>query len=233
MIRQPPLALVIAIFALAFLVPAWPWLSGAVTIPYVAKSTFFPPVEFLTRASHTGESPLWAPNASAGWPTIAAPHSMLLSPLHVLLALASAAPGMRANDAVTFAYLFLGGLGIILYCRGRGWHAAGALIAALAFAFGGAASARLQHTGQVISLCYLPWALWLLARALDRLSIGYGALAGAAGALIVLGRDQVALLEVYVLAGFVAWHWLDGEGRAIRIRASRKPLIAGGIAGAI
>ena len=65
----------------------------------------------------------------------------------------SAAPGIQANDAVTFAYLFLGGLGIILYFRDRGWHAAGALVAALAFAFGGAASARLQHTGQVISLC--------------------------------------------------------------------------------
>jgi hypothetical protein len=233
MTRQPPLALIVAIFALAFLVPAWPWLSDAVTVPYDAKSTFFPPVEFMARAFHTGESPFWMPNVFAGWPNIADPQSMLTSPLHVLLAMASAAPGMWANDAVTFAYLFIGGLGIILYFRDRGWHTAGALIAALAFAFGGAASARLQHTGQVISLCYLPLALWLLARALDRSSAGYGVLAGIAGALIVLGRDQVALLEVYVLAGFAAWHWLDGEGRAARLRASLKPLIAGGIAGAL
>jgi hypothetical protein len=232
MTRQPPLALVLAIFALTFLVPAWPWLSGAVTIPYDAKSTFLPPVEFMARAFHSGESPFWTPNVFAGWPNVADPQSMLLSPLHVLLALASAAPGMWANDAVTFAYLFLGGLGIILYCRDRGWHAAGALIAALAFAFGGAASARLQHTGQVISLCYLPWALWLLSRALDRSSIGHGVLAGIAGALIVLGRDQVALLEVYVLAGFVAWHWC-GAGWRERLRTSIKPLVAGGIAGGI
>src|SRR3954468_2874712 len=224
MTRQPPLALIVAIFALAFLVPAWPWLSGAVTIPYDAKSTFFPPVEFMGRAFPAGQPPFWATHVFAGVINIADPQSMLLSPLHVLLALASAAPGMWANDAVTFAYLLVGGLGIILYFRDRGWRAAGALIAALAFAFGGAASARLQHTGQVISLCYLPWALWLLARALGRSSIRYGVLAGVAGALIVLGRDQVALLEVYVLAGFVAWHWLDGKGRAIRIRASLKPL---------
>src|SRR3954452_16876138 len=233
MTRQPPLALIVAIFALAFLVPAWPCLSGAVTIPYDAKSTFFPPVEFMARAFHTGQSPFWAPNVFAGWPNIADPQSMLLSPLHVLLAGASAAPGMWANDAVTFAYLLVGGLGIVLYCRDRGWHAAGALIAALAFAFGGAASARMQHTGQVISLAYLPLALWLLARALERSSVAYGVLAGVAGELIVLGRDQVPLLEGYVLAGFVAWHWLDGKGRAIRIRASLKPLIAGGIAGAL
>src|SRR6478609_6976157 len=233
MTRQPPLPLIIAIFALAFLVPAWPWLSGAVTVPYDAKSTFLPPVEFLARAFATGESPFWTPNVFAGWPNIADPQSMLFSPLHVLLALASETPGFRANDAVAFAYLFIGGLSIILYFRDRGWHSAGALVAALAFAFGGAASARLQHTGQVISLAYLPVALWLLARALDRSSVGYGVLAGIAGALIVLGRDQVALLEVYVLAGFVAWHWLDGDGRAVRLRASIKPLVAGGITGAL
>src|SRR6476469_11205789 len=230
MTRQPPLLLIVAIFALAFLVPAWPWLSGAVTIPYDAKSTFLPPVEFMARAFHSGESPFWTPNIYAGWPNIADPQSMLTSPLHVLLALASAAPGMWANDVVTFAYLFLGGLGIILYFRDRGWHAAGALVAALAFAFGGAASARLQHTGQVISLAWLPIAFFLLSRALDRASWRWGALAGVAAALIVLGRDQVALLEVYVLAGFVLAHWC-GTGWRARVRASIAPLAAGGIAG--
>src|SRR2546423_2724562 len=184
----------------------------------------------MARAFATGESQFWTPNVFAGWPNVADPQSMLTSPLHVLLALASAAPGFRANDAVTFAYLFIGSLGIILYFRDRGWHAAGALVAALAFAFGGAASARLQHTGQVMSLAYLPLALWLLARALERSSARYGVLAGIAGALIVLGRDQVALLEVYVLAGFVVAHWC-GAGCAARVRASVKPLIAGGIAG--
>jgi hypothetical protein len=187
----------------------------------------------MARAFAAGDSPFWTPNVFAGWPNIADPQSMLTSPLHVLLALVSAAPGLRANDAMSFAYLFAGGLGIILYFRDRGWHATGALVAALAFAFGGAASARLQHTGQVISLAYLPLALWLLSRALDRASWKWGALAGVAGGLIAIGRDQVALLEIYVLAGFVVWHWLDGAGRTARVRASIKPLIAGGTAGLI
>ena len=112
---QPPLLLTVAIYTLAFLVPAWPWLSGAVTVPYDAKSTFLPPVEFMARAFATGESSLWTPNVFAGWPNVADPQSMLTSPLHVLLALVSAAPGFVANDGVSFAYLFLGGLGIILY----------------------------------------------------------------------------------------------------------------------
>jgi hypothetical protein len=228
---QPSLFFTIAIFTLAFLVPAWPWLSGTVTIPWDAKSTFLPPVEFMARAFAAGESPFWTPNVFAGWPQIADPQSMLFSPLHVLLALFSTAPGFQAIDGVTFAYLFAGGLGIILYFRDRGWHAAGALVAALAFAFGGAASARIQHTGQVMSLACLPVAFWLLSRALDRSSWRWGALAGACDGLIAVGRDQVALLELYVLAGFVLAHWLDGAGRAARVRASIAPLAAGCVAG--
>src|SRR6187401_1826503 len=158
----PSLSVTVALAALLFLVPAWPWLCGAVTIPYDAKSTFLPPVEFMARAFAEGQSPFWTPNVYAGWPNIADPQSMLLSPLHVLLALASKAPGLQANDAVAFAYLFVGGLGIILYFRDRGWHAAGALVAALALTFGGSASGRLQHIGQVMSLAYLPVALFLL-----------------------------------------------------------------------
>ena len=42
--------------------------------------------------------------------------------------------------------------------------------------------------------CYFALALWLLARTLDRGSWRCGALAGVAAGLIVVGRDQVALL---------------------------------------
>jgi len=230
--RAPSLPLTVLLFALLFLVPAWPWLSGAYIIPYDAQSTFYPPVAFMAHAFASGQSPFWSPNIYAGWPMIADPQSMLTSPLHVGLALATATPSVWANDVVTFAYLFLGGLGMILFFHDRGWHRAGALVAALALAFGASASGRLQHTGQVMSLCYLPIALWLLARALDRGSWKYGALAGVAAAFIVLGRDQDALLEVYVLAGFVLAHWC-GAGWRARIRASLLPLIAGGIAGLV
>jgi Dolichyl-phosphate-mannose-protein mannosyltransferase len=230
--RQPTLAVTVALFALLFLVPAWPWLSGAVIIPYDAQSTFYPPVAFMARAFASGDSPFWTPNIYAGWPMIADPQAMLTSPLHVLLAVATRAPSVWANDVVTFAYLFAGGLGIILYFHDRGWHRAGALVAALAFAFGGSASGRLQHTGQIMSLAYLPVTLWLLSRALDRNSWKYGALAGAVAALIVLGRDQIALLNVYVMAGFVFTHWC-GDGWISRLRASILPLVAGGVAGLV
>ncbi|MFL6807107.1 MAG: hypothetical protein ACJ8FM_24275, partial [Xanthobacteraceae bacterium] len=173
-----PRYVTVGIFALAWLILSWPWLSGAVTIPWDAKSQFQPQVSFLAAALARGESPFWTPNVFAGWPQIADPQSLIFSPLHLLLAWLDRTPSFRAVDAVTFVHLALGGLGIILYFRDRGWHPAGALVAAIAFAFGGAASSRLQHIGQVISLSYLPLTLWLLARALDRGSWRAGALAG-------------------------------------------------------
>ena len=228
-----PLVIAVGIFAVAFLLPAWPWLSGHVTIPWDAKSQFFPQVQFLATSIAHGEWPWWTPNVFAGWPQISDPQSLMFSPLHVLLAVFNSAISLRAFDTVIFGYLFLGGLGIILFFRDRGWHTGGALVAALAFAFGGAASARLQHIGQVISLAYLPLTLWLLARALERPSWRAGLAAGAIAGLLAIGRDQVALLSLYVLAGFVVAYWITGEGIVDRMRASVKPLTAVAVSGAL
>ena len=98
-----PLILAIAIFAAAFLVPAWPWLSGHVTIPWDAKSQFFPQVQFLATSIAHGEWPWWTPNVFAGWPQISDPQSLMFSPLHVLLAVFNSAISLRAFDAVIFA----------------------------------------------------------------------------------------------------------------------------------
>jgi hypothetical protein len=207
------------IFAAAFWLPAIPWLSGAVTIPWDAKSQFYPPVQFLATSIAHGEWPWWTPNVFAGWPLICDPQSLLFSPLHLLLAVSSSDIGLRSFDAVTFVYLFLGGVGILLFFRDRGWHAGGALVAAIAFTLGGSASARIQHTTEVISLSYLPLTLWLLGRALERRSWGAALAAGVLAGLLALRRDQVALLSLYVLAGYVLVHWMGGRPLE-RIRAS-------------
>jgi hypothetical protein len=190
------------------------------------ESQFFPQVQFLASSLARGEWPWWSPNVFAGWTQTSDPQSLLFSPLHVLLAAFNSAVSLRAFDAVTFAYLFLGGVGIILFFRDRGWHAGGALVAAMAFALAGSANARMQHTGQIISLAYLPLALWLVARALERSSWRAGLAAGAVAGLMAVGRDQVALLSLYVLAGLVLAHWLTGEHPLARLRASIKPLAA-------
>ena len=226
-VARVSLIVTVAIFALGFLLVAWPWLSGAVTIPWDAKSQFFPQVQFLASSIARGEWPWWSPDVFTGWSQISDPQTLLFSPLYVALAAVTPAISLRAFDAVTFGSLFIGGIGIILFFRDRGWHAGGALVAAMAFALGGSANARIQHTVQIISLAYLPLALWLLARALERSSWRAGLAAGLLAGLIAVGRDQVALLSLYVLAGFVLAYWLTDARPAARLRASVKPLAAG------
>src|SRR5215472_5070007 len=129
--RAKPLSMgaTIGLFLLASLILSWPWLSGAVTIPWDAKSQFLPELYFLAGALAHGESPLWTPNVFAGWPQISDPQSLIFSPLHLVLAWLDSAPGFRLVDGVTFAYLMIGGVGVILFFRDRNWHPAAALVA--------------------------------------------------------------------------------------------------------
>jgi hypothetical protein len=221
----------IAAFTLAWAWFCWPWLSGAVTIPWDAKAQFAPQVQFMARAIHAGESPFWAPYAFAGTPQIADPQSLLFSPPFVLLALVNAAPSLRAIDITTLAMLLVGGWGVIWATRDLGWHWAGSLVAALGFAFGASMAWRLQHFGQVLSLAYWPFAWLFLRRALERPSIGYGIAAGIMGAFIVLGRDQVGLLVIYTLIGQVIWHVTTSAGPSRAISEAITPLTACALTG--
>jgi hypothetical protein len=228
-----PLGFAAGVFTVLFIALAWPWLSGAVTIPWDAKSQFQPQLQFLAASLAGSDWPFWAPGVFAGWPQIADPQSLIFSPLHLLLAATDPRPSFRAADAVTFAALFLGGIGVILLFRERGWHVGGALVAALCFTFGGAAASRLQHTGEILSLAYLPLALWLLVRALDRSSRLTGVAAGIAAGLVATGRDQVALIELYLLAAIVIAYWLGSERRLDRLRASIVPLAAAALSATV
>ena len=111
----------------------------------------------------------------------------------------------------------LGGVALMLWFRDQGWHWAGGLIAALAFGYGASMAWRIQHIGQVLSLAYLPIAhacastgRWRAARS------STASPPASSRPCIVLGRDQVALLAIYLLAAFGLWRILVGAAAARR-----------------
>lgn len=228
-----PLAALLLLFAVAWLVLAWPWISGRVTVPWDAKAHFQAQLQFLADSLHRGDAPSWNPHVFAGSPQIADPQSLIFSLPHLVLASLVADPSFALTDGIVYGMLFLGGLGLVLVFRDHGWHPAGALVAAIVFAFGASAAWRIQHTGQVLSLAYFPLALWALMRALEKGSAAAGFLAGAVAGLMVLGRDQIAWLGVYLLAGFVAWHFLRAPSVVAVARRAVRPLVAGVVGGTL
>ena len=222
----------LCVFAVAWAVLAFPWLSGAVTIPYDAKALFQAQLQFLANAFHSGQSPYWNPSTFVGVPQISDPQSLLFSPA-VLLAYFEKIPSFWQLDAFVLALLGVGGVAILKLCQDKGWHPAAGVVAGIAFAFGASAAWRIQHIAQIQSLAFFAVTLWLLARGLDRSSALYGALAGLAAGLMTVEPNQVAFLGCYVLLGYWLNHCLLAVDRGAALRSSMRVGVPCGVIAAV
>jgi hypothetical protein len=223
-------AIILAVWGLAAAV--WP-LTGSV-VPWDSKNQFYPTLRYLGAALAHGELPLWNPYHFGGHPSAADPQSLLFTPSMLLFGWLVPEPSMQLFDAVVFAHFLPGALAFVPLFRSRGWHPAGAVVAAIIFMLGGAATARLQHTGIILSYGFFPLALWLLEVALDRRSYRFGALFAVTGAVMTIGRDQVAFLCALTLIGMAA-HRVWAAPRPLAYLRSRLGLLVlmAGIGGAL
>ncbi|MCI0467887.1 MAG: YfhO family protein [Beijerinckiaceae bacterium] len=181
------------------------WLAAGMVVPWDSKNHFYAMFRFLGGALSNGEVPLWNPYHFGGHPAIADPQSFLFTPSMLLFALLAPNASMQMFDAVVLAHLLAGGICILGLLRRWGWHPAGAVLTAVIFMLGGAASSRLQHTGIILSYSFFPAALWCLDVMLERCSWRHAPAFAVIACLMALGRDQVAFLLCGVLAGYVAY----------------------------
>lgn len=221
-----------ALLFIGWIILAWPWLSGHVSIPWDAKAHFLPQLQFLAAAFASGDSPFWAPFVFSGHPQIADPQSLIFSPPFVVLAYLDKTPTSYAADLTVFTLLLLSAAAMLRWLIDKDLQPVAAVFAALSFIFGAAMAWRIQHIGQVMSLAYLPIVLLMLDRALIRRSVYYAIGAGIAAACLVLGRDQVALLSVYFLIAYVVNHWLLSRDAKAEFAATLKPLAIATFTGA-
>lgn len=187
----------------ALCVATW-WAKGDV-VPWDSKNQFYAMFRFVADGLAHGSLPLWNPYHFGGYPAVADPQSLIFTPTMLLFAWLAPHASMQAFDAVIFAHLLMGGLGVLGLGRRRGWHPAAAVLAALLFMIGGPAASRLQHTGMIISYSFIPLAMWSLEAALERVSWRLGLLFSALVACMAIGRDQVAFLACAMLLFMVAW----------------------------
>ena len=221
-----------AAFAVGWALFALPWLSGDVTVPWDAKAHFLPQLQFLAHALHTGQSQAWNHNVFAGSPQIADPQSLIFSPAF-LLAYLVPEPSFRQLDLYCFLLLAVAGFSVLMFFRDRGWHPAGAIVAALATALGGSSIWRIQHIKQIETFAFFMLTLWLLARALERRSIFSGVLAGLAAAVMIVEPGQIALIGGYVLIGYTLNYWLSQPRFWLSVRQTMPALLSSGFVAAI
>jgi len=229
---EPAYLFVLVVLAAAWVLLTRPWLFGGLTVPWDAEAHFRAQLGFLAHSIHDGRGITWNPWIFAGWPQISDPQSLIFVPVFFVLALVVPDPSAQAMDAAVFVQLAFGGLALALWFRDRGWHSGGAVVAALAFAFGGSAAWRLQHTGQVMSFAMLPVVLFCVERMVTRRSIWWGLWTGIAAGLLALGRDQIALLSLYYLTGHVLWEIFTHEKPVRHLGATILPglaVIVGGL----
>ena len=137
-----------------------------------------------------------------------------------------------AADVTLYALLLVSAAAMFVWLADKGWHYAAALLSAIAFAFGAAMAWRIQHVGQVMSLAYLPITLLLSgSRPGTQIQSAMALRLVLAAALLVLGRDQIALLSVYFLIAYVIAGWLTALDARTAVRRSIAPLTAATIAG--
>ncbi len=205
------------------------WLLNETLVPWDSKNHFYPMFRFLADAFRRGEIPLWNPYHFGGHPTVADPQSLLFSPTMALSAWLFPDLSMRAFDLAIFAHLSAGGFAILALAHRRGWAAPAAVLTAMVYMLGGSASARLQHTGMILSYSWFAMAFLALELMLERQSWRRGAAFGAAfgvlAAAMAVGRDQVAFLFCLFLLAYVAWKTIRSGAPLLYLR-SRAPALA-------
>lgn len=205
-----------------WLVSSARWVLSDSVVPWDSKNQFFAFFRFLAESLHAGTSVFWNPYRYGGHPSIADPQSLIFSPPFLLWAWLDRTPSMHAFDLIVYAHLLIGGVSICILGRRRGWPVEASVVAAAVFMLGGSASARLNHTGIITCYGFFPLAVVLLESFLCSRRIAAAAGFAVTASMILLARNQVALMLCMVLIAYMLREVVrSGQPlEFIRVRAS-------------
>jgi hypothetical protein len=189
-----------AIWAALFL----PFLTGRRLIDFDSVEAFYPAAFFNAQSLRTGEWPWWNPLIYAGHPQVADPQGLVFSPLLSLLMLLPEHPSVVWFDGCVLVHLLVGGIGMLAFTQRFRLPPAAALLGAMVFVFGGAASARLQHTPIVLAYGFAPWVLLFCTCLVEHASLAGAVGLGLAAGAMLTHPVQATYLLLLVAAGFGA-----------------------------
>lgn len=196
----------------------WPLLvRQEYLIPYDIIEQHYMFQAFVHRSLVAGQAPWWTPHILGGYPLTADPLTMLFYPP----ALAMHALAWRE---VLLPYLYLEWLaalhvlwaaaGTYLLARSLTGSRAGAVLAALTYAFGAFFAMHLPHLSALAGLSWLPWIVLAFRRALRERSLFWIGLAALAFGMMALAGHALTLLQTgYLLGGLTLLaSWFHSPG---------------------
>jgi Bacterial membrane protein YfhO len=182
-----------------------------------------------------GQLPLWNPFIFAGMPLAASVYPGAFYPPNFLFAILPATLAMNIVVLVTY-YLAL--IGTYLYSRRIGISRTGALIAGIAFTFGGFMINHLSHTSRIAAAAWLPWVLLAIENLARSQSWRQAWLWSALGAILIAlqflaGEPQMSVFTCLVSVPCAAYAFRYCESRKRFILAMCLMVIGGALLSAI
>lgn len=195
---------------------------GKILYGYDVYQLFHPFLDFMFAALRRGELPLWNPNFFLGFPQYAEPQLSTFYPLTWPLAWLPETLVFPVQYAVHFAWAGIGGYFLVLRLGGR---RAGALIAALVFAYMVTMTSRIDvgHLPHMMTFAWTPWCLLAAHWAAEKGTWAATVTAGVPLAMaFLIGYLPFLILTVPLMIIFMAWlaiiQWRAGQPhRATRI----------------
>jgi hypothetical protein len=171
---------------------------------YDVWTYFYPLREYAAEAIRAGRFPLWNPDTFLGSPFFANPQTSVLYPGTALFYVL---PVAYAYSLSVIAHVFLASLLTYAFLRvtftlGR----PGALVGAVAFAFGGFLSSQVGHINQMSASAWLPGIVLAADLAVRRRDVRWAALAALAlGIQLLAGHAQESYMSLWVVGIVLVW----------------------------
>ena len=191
-------------FALLVILFFWtPLFEDQASIQWDMADVHYSAQKYFEQSLRTTGLPRWTPFEFSGMPFLADPQTAAWYPLHWPFFLIGITPRAMEWELALHAFLALGGM--FLLARKFIGNTAGALVAAMFYAFGGFFAGHSSHLGMFETAALLPWLLWAAASAMESGAMRDVLLTGLIAGLVVLaGHFQTALYAFFALALFVA-----------------------------
>ncbi len=233
--RKPSFLLpaLLALLTLLFLPQSLRLTEGQMLGTGDARALVFHWNNMARAAWQEGRFPFWDPYILGGYPFFSNPQVGLFYPLGWLNILLPAHIGFTVY---TLLSIWVAAVGQLCFVRRMGGSWLGALLAAMAFAFGGFMAARVSygHSVFITTICWLPWMLMALEWSARRARWWAGVIAGIPVALAILGGHTGMLVYVLLIwTAFALYLGLTGprESRRQRWRAVTVAVLLSGSTG--